>query len=92
MCYVLIGYWSTPEEDLMRVRHLWDDFGIDPYVMPFNPADPYQKAFARYVNNKIIFKTRSWEDYQDGYVDRRESYEKLLKKRQKKESTIQERL
>lgn len=66
MCYVLIGYWSTPEEDLMRVRHLWDDYGIDPYVMPYNKFDRYQKDFARYVNNKIIFKTRSWEDYLNG--------------------------
>lgn len=92
MCYVLIGYWSTPEEDLMRVRHLWDDFGIDPYVMPFNPSDKYQKAFARYVNNKIIFKTRSWEDYQNGYINGWEEYEKILKKQQKKETSRQGRL
>lgn len=67
MCYVLIGYWSTPKEDLMRVRHLWDDYGIDPYVMPYDKSDPYQKSFARYVNNKILFKTRSWEEYQAEY-------------------------
>lgn len=67
MCYVLIGYWSTPEEDLMRVRHLWDDYGIDPYVMPYDKSNPYQRSFARYVNNKIIFKTRSWEEYQAEY-------------------------
>lgn len=66
MCYVLIGYWSTPAEDLLRVRHLWDDYGIDPYVMPYDKSDPYQRSFARYVNNKIIFKTRSWEEYQNG--------------------------
>lgn len=66
MCYCLIGYWSTPEEDLMRVRHLWDDFGIHAFVMPFNKFDRYQKDFARWCNNKIIFKTRSWEDYLNG--------------------------
>jgi len=62
MCYVLIGYWSTPEEDLYRVETL-RDLGIDPFVMPFNKKDPYQKRFARWVNHKAIFKTVKWEDY-----------------------------
>ncbi len=62
MCYVLIGYWSTPEEDLYRVEKL-REIGIDPFVMPFNKSDPYQKKFARYVNHKAIFKTVKWEDY-----------------------------
>jgi hypothetical protein len=63
MCYVLIGYWSTPEEDLMRVTHLWDDYKIHPYVMPYNKFDPYQRKFARWVNNKFVFKSCSWEEY-----------------------------
>ena len=92
MCYVLIGYWSTPEEDLMRVRHLWDDFGVDPYVMPFNPFDKYQKAFARYVNNKIVFKTRSWEEYLDGYTDSQEAYQKILARKESDRATRQEKL
>jgi hypothetical protein len=62
MCYVLIGYWSTPEEDLYRVNTL-RNFGIDPFVMPYNKKDPYQKRFARWVNHKAIFKTVKWEDY-----------------------------
>ena len=62
MCYVLIGYWSTPEEDLYRIETL-RGFGIDPFVMPFNKKDPYQKRFARWVNMKAIFKTVKWEDY-----------------------------
>ena len=84
MCYVLIGYWSTHEQDLYRIRHLWDDYGIDPYIMPYNPQDPYQKKLARYVNNKVIFKTRTWEEYQDGYTDGRDDYLKLLSKREQK--------
>jgi hypothetical protein len=62
MCYVLIGYWSTPEEDLYRIEKL-RELKIDPFVMAYNKKDPYQKAFARWVNHKAIFKTVKWEDY-----------------------------
>jgi hypothetical protein len=61
-CYVLIGYWSTPEQDLYRVEKL-RELKIDPFVMPFDKSDPYQKRFARWVNAKPIFKTTKWEDY-----------------------------
>jgi len=62
MCYVLIGYWSTPEQDLYRIETL-RGLKIDPFVMPFNKADPYQKRFARWVNHKAIFKSVQWKDY-----------------------------
>lgn len=62
MCYVLIGYWSTPEEDLYRVEKL-RELGISPFVMPYDKSDRYQKDFARWVNHKAIFKTVKWEDY-----------------------------
>ena len=65
MCYVLIGYWSTPEQDLMRVEKL-REVGVDPFVMPFNKSDKYQKKFARWVNHKAIFKSVKWEDYGKG--------------------------
>lgn len=64
-CYVLIGYWSTPEEDLMRVERL-RDLEVDPFVMPYNKADPYQKAFTRWVNHKATFKSVNWKDYKHG--------------------------
>lgn len=67
-CYVLIGYWSTPEEDLYRVEKL-REFKIDPFVMPFNKSDQYQKRFARWVNHKAVWKTVKWQDYlRSGYV------------------------
>lgn len=66
MCYVLIGYWSTPEEDLYRVMHLWDEYKIHAFSMPYDKFNNYQKDFSRWCNNKIIFKTRSWEEYQGG--------------------------
>ena len=62
MCYVLIGYWSTPEQDLYRIEKL-RELKIDPFVMPFNKSDPYQKRFARWVNHKAVFKTVKWSEY-----------------------------
>lgn len=62
MFYVLIGFKSTPEEDLYRVETL-RGLGVDPFVMPYDKTNPYQKRFARWVNHKAIFKTVKWEDY-----------------------------
>lgn len=62
MFYVLIGFNTTKEEDLYRVE-LLRDFGIDPFVMPYNKFDEYQKNFARWVNHKAIFKSVKWENY-----------------------------
>jgi radical SAM superfamily enzyme YgiQ (UPF0313 family) len=62
MCYVLIGFWSTPEQDLYRIEKL-RELKIDPFVMPYDKSDPYQKRFARWVNHKAIFKTVKWIDY-----------------------------
>jgi len=84
MCYVLIGYWSTPEEDLMRVMHLSDKYKIDSFVMPYNKFDNYQLNFARWCNNKVLFRTRTWEEYQAGYDHSVEDYKRLLKKRERK--------
>jgi hypothetical protein len=64
MCYVLIGYWSTPDEDMKRVMIL-KNLGIDPFVMPYNKSDPYQKRFARWVNMKAVFKSVKWENYKN---------------------------
>lgn len=62
MFYVLIGFNSTPEEDLYRVETL-RGLGVDPFVMPYNKSDEYQRRFARWVNHKAIFKSVKWEDY-----------------------------
>jgi len=62
MCYVLIGFNSTPEEDLFRVEEL-RKLKIDPFVMPYDKNNTYQKRFERWVNMKAIFKSVKWEDY-----------------------------
>ena len=60
--YVLIGYDTTPEEDMHRVMML-KDWGCDPFVMPYDKSDPYQKKFVRWVNRRAIFHSCSFEDY-----------------------------
>jgi hypothetical protein len=62
MVYVLIGYWSTPEEDLMRVEKI-KELGLDAWVMPYNKQDPYQKAFERWANRHVGC---SWKEYSYG--------------------------
>lgn len=79
MCYVLIGYWSTPEEDLYRVMHLREEFKIDAFAMPYNKFDNYQKKFARWVNNKIIFKSCTWDEYLNGIVHKSNKKKKEAK-------------
>lgn len=60
--YVLIGFDSTPEEDLYRVEFL-RSYGVSPFVMAYNKKDPYQKMLAHYVNQYVAYKTVKWQDY-----------------------------
>ena len=62
MCYVLIGFNSTEDEDLVRIRNL-KSLKIDPFVMPYNKTDPYQKKLARWCNRQAICQSVKWEDY-----------------------------
>ena len=50
MFYVLIGFNTTVEQDLYRVTTL-RKWGVDPFVMPYDHSDPYQRKFARWVNH-----------------------------------------
>lgn len=60
--YVLIGFDTTPEQDLYRVEIL-RSLGVESFVMPFDKSDNYQRRFARWCNHKAIFKTVAWKDY-----------------------------
>jgi radical SAM superfamily enzyme YgiQ (UPF0313 family) len=62
LVYVLIGYNSTPEEDLYRVERL-RELKVDPFVMPYNKKDEYQRRFARWCNHKAIFRKVKWSEY-----------------------------
>ncbi len=63
--YVLIGFNSTPKQDLHRVKVL-SGYGCDPFVMPFDKANSYQQKFTRWVNHKAIFNSVSWDEYKNG--------------------------
>jgi hypothetical protein len=60
--FILIGYKTTPDQDYERVMSLREK-GCMPFVMPYNKSDPYQKQFARWVNQRAVFKSVRWEDY-----------------------------
>ena len=68
VCYVLIGYNSTKDEDLYRLRTL-KQLGITPFVQPYrdysNIRTPtqYEKDIARWANNHFIFKKIDFLDY-----------------------------
>lgn len=64
MCYVLIGYYNYPESDMHRVKAL-RKLGIDSFVMPYDKTNLYQSMFARWVNRKEVFKTKTWRQYQE---------------------------
>ncbi|MFT9496622.1 hypothetical protein [Anaerosolibacter sp.] len=53
MCFMLIGYNTTFEEDMYRFRRL-NEMDIKPYVMPYNKQYPSKKhhCFAGWVNGR----------------------------------------
>ena len=74
LCYVLIGFLNSnlQETDIERVNTIWQ-FGIYPFVMVYrdfnNPKYKPNKMcreFARWCNNRFIFKSCKWEDYKKG--------------------------
>lgn len=67
--FVLIGFDTTPEQDLERVTTL-RDLGAMPFVMPYDKKDEYQSKFARWVNHRWVFNTVEWKDYKHNYKER----------------------
>ena len=61
MCYVLIGYNSTVEDDIFRVREL-HKLKITPYAMCIDRKDPEQKRFQKWTNY-FFHKTMKFEDF-----------------------------
>lgn len=54
MCYILVGFNTTKEQDLYRIKTI-DKLGITPFVMPFK-KDKYEKDIATFVNKRWIYK------------------------------------
>lgn len=72
LCFVLVGFDTTFEEDMHRV-HALHALGVSPYIMIYNQAtDVRLKHFARWVNARI-HKLVSFDDY-DPWKKVRASY------------------
>lgn len=63
MCFMLVGFNTTFEEDMYRFIKL-REMKVDPFVMIYNQKkDTRLKHFARWVNSRI-YKSCSWEEYE----------------------------
>ena len=63
MFYVLVGFNTSQEYDMHRIMTL-HEMGANPFVMPYDKTDPYQRHLARWCNNKAVFKTTSFDEYE----------------------------
>lgn len=62
MCYVLVGYNTTFEEDMYRIRKLLE-LNISPYIMVYNEKDDKKlRHLARWINRRY-YKSCKWEKY-----------------------------
>ncbi|WP_069649661.1 radical SAM protein [Caloranaerobacter ferrireducens] len=63
MCFMLVGFNTSFEEDMYRFRRLVE-MNVDPYVMIYNKkGDARLKHFARWVNGRI-YKVCEWNEYE----------------------------
>ena len=60
---MLVGFNSSEAEDLWRIDVL-RGLGVDPFVMAFDRTNRYQRRLARWVNNKVAFKSMTWPEFQ----------------------------
>ena len=79
MCYILVGFNSTMEQDMYRIERC-RELGIKPYVMPYRDFDnktrpsQYAKDLAQYVNKPMLFKSCSFKDFSPRKGFRCEAY------------------
>jgi len=68
VCYVLIGFNSTKEQDYERLRYL-KELGILPFVQPYRDFEnrrrpsAYEQDIARWANRMWLFNTSDFMDY-----------------------------
>ena len=67
-CYVLIGFNSTPEQDLFRVRTL-KEMRYTPFVQPYRDFKTnrkrtwYEVHFSRWANNRFFLRSCDFMDF-----------------------------
>lgn len=68
--YCLTNHGSTFEQDLYRVEVL-RNLGFQPYIMIFDKPHSQKRLrnLQRYVNNKIIFNSCSFDEYKSTYEE-----------------------
>ena len=77
MCFMLVGFNTTYEQDMYRMRKLVE-LGVDPFVMVYNEnerGDVRLQHFARWVNSRI-YKKCSFEEYEP-WLKTRPTYQQL---------------
>lgn len=64
MCYVLVNFNTTFDEDMNRIKEL-KKLGVDPFVMIYsgNPLKKKTHALARWCNRKQLFNSCSFEEF-----------------------------
>lgn len=63
MCFMLIGFDTSREQDMYRFNKL-TELGVDPFAMIYNESkEPYLRHFARWVNCRI-YKKCSFDEYE----------------------------
>ncbi len=72
MCYMLIGFNTSEEEDMYRFRKL-REIGISPYVMVYNNRkdNPWLRHFPRWVNGRL-YTVCSFDEYEPWCKDGRQ--------------------
>lgn len=72
-CFCLVGFNTTFEEDMYRVRRL-NELGVRPYIMRYNERrdDIRLNHFARWVNSFIYRAQPDFEEYEPWKRDRNE--------------------
>jgi len=65
MCYVLVNFNSTIDQDIERVKIL-DELGLDPFVMIYQreSALPLYKQLGRWCNRPQIRHSCTFDEYQ----------------------------
>lgn len=64
MCYILVNYDTTIEQDLYRIQKC-RGLDIAPYPMIYDKehCDPIYRKMQRWCNNFIFWRTPTFEDY-----------------------------
>lgn len=81
--YVLVGYNTTPKQDLERLNYLRDT-GQRAFVQRFRShySEPFYMAVSEWANQRHLFATKTWDEFLDLRKDRRKhksDFEALVK-------------